>query len=197
MPRQKSSAPQSETIPAEKQSAQASTKKSGQRANELSPDVVAVLMKFRELFKISAHHFQRIEADLGVSGSQLWAMSELQHHPGLKISELAAALSIHLSTASNLLDKLEKAKLIRRERADADQRVVRVYLTEAGETIVDKAPKPVHGLIPEALSKLPHETLDRLYHDLETLLQIIGVRDHTAALTPLAEMTKLQPFSGN
>jgi DNA-binding MarR family transcriptional regulator len=149
---------------------------------------MAVLSQFRELFKLSARHFQRIESSCGVSGSQLWGMAELQAKPGLKISELASALSIQLSTASNLLDKLEKRGLIRRERADADQRVVRVYLTADGEAIVDKAPKPVHGIIPDALSKLPTEVLFRLNQDLELLLQSSAVRDHRAALTPLADI---------
>jgi len=190
MPRQKTAAPQPDAAPTQKRNSGPSAKKANQRGNQLTPGVVAVLMQFRELFKISAQHFQHIEADLGVSGSQLWAMSELQAKPGMKISELASALSIHLSTASNLLDKLEKTKLIRRERADVDQRVVRVYLTEEGNAIVDKAPKPVHGIIPEALSNLPAETLDRMHVDLETLLQTIGVRDRSAALTPLAELQR-------
>src|SRR3954468_19710288 len=127
--------------PESKQSDPGKSRKRSPRAgakpvDSLRPNVRAVLMQIREMLKISAQHFQAIESSLGVSGSQLWMMAELQAAPGLKISELASALSVHLSTASNLLDKLEIRKLVRRERRDTDQRVVRVYLTDEGEEIV-------------------------------------------------------------
>ena len=89
---------------------------------------MAVLQQFRELFRVSQQHFQRIESNCGVSGAQLWALSELKAAPGLTVSGLARALSIHLSTSSNLLDKLEAQELIRRERNSTDQRVVQVFL---------------------------------------------------------------------
>ena len=108
----------------------AAPRKSGKRASAqpvMSPHAaatMAVLQQFRELFRVSQQHFQRIESNCGVSGAQLWALSELKATPGLTVSGLARALSIHLSTSSNLLDKLEAQELIRRERNSADQRVV-------------------------------------------------------------------------
>src|SRR5437867_1391308 len=103
MSRPKSTPQQSDATRPVKRKARA-----GSKADDtLRPQVKAVLMQIRELFKISAQHFQRIEASCGVSGSQLWMMAQLMDKPGSKISELATALSIHLSTASNLLDKME------------------------------------------------------------------------------------------
>lgn len=52
--------------------------------------------------------------------------------PGFKVTELAKAMSIHHSTASNMLDKLAKKGLIVRERTSQDQRVVTVTLTPDG-----------------------------------------------------------------
>ena len=121
---------------------------------------MAVLQQFRELFRVSQQHFQRIESSCGVSGAQLWALSELKAAPGLTVSGLARALSIHLSTSSNLLDKLEAQELIRRERKGADQRVVQVYLTKAGQQLLRKAPKPVEGVIPDALGQNAHRRIE-------------------------------------
>lgn len=97
------------------------------------PNSLAVLKQFRELFRVSQRHFQRLGARCGVSGAQLWALSEVDKRPGSTISELARVLSIHLSTSSNLLDKLERQALIRRERRSEDQRIVRVNVTAAGK----------------------------------------------------------------
>jgi DNA-binding MarR family transcriptional regulator len=67
----------------------------------------------------------------GLSGSQLWALWQISARPGLRVSQLASALHIKPSTASNLLDKLELRQLVRRERRDTDNRVVRLHLTDA------------------------------------------------------------------
>jgi DNA-binding MarR family transcriptional regulator len=68
-------------------------------------------------------------------------------------------MSIHTSTASNLLDKIERAGLVRRERKHADQRVVQLYLTENGEQALDKAPQPLTGMLTHALGQLSDDTL--------------------------------------
>src|ERR1022692_4779029 len=68
------------------------------RSSPKSSQALVVLQHIRELLRVSQQHFQRIEARCGVSGAQLWALAELQSRPGLKISELATVLSVHLST---------------------------------------------------------------------------------------------------
>jgi DNA-binding MarR family transcriptional regulator len=148
---------------------------------------MAVLQQFRELFRVSQQHFQRIESNCGVSGAQLWALSELKAAPGLTVSGLARALSIHLSTSSNLLDKLEAQELIRRERNSADQRVVQVYLTNAGQQLLRKAPIPAEGVIPDALGRMPATTLRNLKRDLDLLLGLASVRNPEERMKPLAE----------
>lgn len=147
-----------------------------------------VLQHIRELLRVSQQHFQRIEARCGVSGAQLWALAELQARPGLKISELATVLSVHLSTASNLLDRLEAKALVRRQRGTKDQRVVRVFLTPAGQRVLRKAPRPAEGIIPDALHRMPRDALGRLDRDLEKLLLLTRIRDRRAAMKPLADL---------
>jgi DNA-binding MarR family transcriptional regulator len=155
-----------------------------------SPDplpAAAVLRQFRELFRVSQQHFQRIESHCGVSGAQLWALSELSSAPGLSVSQLARRMSIHLSTSSNLLDKLETHGFVRRERGTDDQRIVRVYVTASGQRLLKKAPRPAEGVIPDALAKMPAQALQSLQRDLGLLLDLACVRSPGAALKPLAE----------
>ena len=128
------------------------------------------------IFGAIRQHFREVEKACGVSGAQVWVLATLAESPGLRVTELAESLSIHASTASNLLDKIEKNGLIRRERGTQDQRVVRLYLTETGQAALAAAPKPFTGVLPHALNQLPPETLARLSHDLDTL---IGFMDLT------------------
>lgn len=148
---------------------------------------MAVLRQFRELFRVSQQHYQRIEARCGISGAQLWAMAELNRRPGLTVSGLARVLSIHLSTSSNLLDKLEAQGLIRRTRDRHDHRVVRLHVTAAGTAVLARAPRPLEGVIPEAVQRLDAPARARLHADLARLLELASVRNPDAALKLLAE----------
>jgi DNA-binding MarR family transcriptional regulator len=152
-----------------------------------SPYAIAVLQQFRELFRVSLQNFQRIEASCGVSGAQVWALSELASTPGLSVTGLAQRLSIHLSTSSNLLDKLEAQRLIRRERSSADQRVVHIHLTGEGRRLIGKVPRPAEGIIPDALARMSPQALRSLKRDLGRLLELASLRDARAAMKPLAE----------
>lgn len=152
------------------------------------PAASEALRQFRVIFGAVRQHYQDVEKACGVSGAQIWALSALRDTPGMKVSELAQALSIHASTASNLLDKIEKAGLIRRERNSTDQRVVRLYLTDAGMQVVKDAPRPLTGILIHALSSLPETTLARLNDDLHQLIAQMDTADVRDAQKPFTDI---------
>lgn len=149
---------------------------------------MAVLQQFRFVFKSVKKHFRWVEKETGVSGSQLWALAQISGTPGMSVTQLARALAIHQSTASNLIDKLVQRDLARRERESEDQRIVRLYPTKLGKAIVAKAPQPVEGVLPDALMRLPIEELLKLDALLKELSQLMRVRDASGKHTPLADI---------
>jgi MarR family transcriptional regulator, organic hydroperoxide resistance regulator len=151
-------------------------------------EVMAVLKQFRIVFRSVKRHFQWVEAQCGVSGAQLWALGKVGESPGLKVSELAKALAIHQSTASNMLDRLEQLGLIRRERISSDQRVVHLYLTPKGKKVLASAPQPFQGVLPDALAALPDPVLAALHRHLTTLIATMKVKDSSGQETPLSDM---------
>ena len=146
---------------------------------------LSVLQRFRVLIRTAQRHSQWIERQSGVTGAQLWALQELREAPGLRVGELANRMALHQSTASNMIDRLETSELIRKERTSADQRVVRLYLTEQGEALLARAPSPARGVLPEALRLLDHESLRNLQHDLDALLLQIKDLDAGFGMQPL------------
>lgn len=152
-------------------------------AEKASP--LSVLQRFRVLIRTAQRHSQWVERQSGVTGAQLWAMCELAEQPGLRVGELAKLMALHQSTASNMIDKLESGGLVRKERTAADQRVVRLYLTQAGTSLLEAAPSPARGVLPEALRMLPSEELDRLHADLDILLAQIRYLDEGFGMQPL------------
>jgi DNA-binding MarR family transcriptional regulator len=147
-----------------------------------------VLQRFRIVFSSVKKHFHHIEKRCGVSGAQLWAISEVSRVPGLRVSELAQAMSVHQSTASNLVADLEKKGLLKKARTEADQRIVRLFLTEKAEEVIARAPQPMIGVLPDALQNLPDDVLAQLSAGLDTLIAAMLTRDEAAATTPLSDI---------
>jgi DNA-binding MarR family transcriptional regulator len=109
----------------------------------------------------------------------------LAARPGMRVSELADALAVKRSTASNLLDKIEQRGLIRRERGYPDQRVVHLYLTAAGAAVMEKAPQPAQGVLIDSLHRLSPDELAALDKDLTRLVALMGLAD-SAGTEPLS-----------
>lgn len=151
-------------------------------------NVMSVLRQFRVVFRSVKRHFQWVEEQCGVSGAQLWAIATIGSAPGMKVSELAKALAIHQSTASNMLDRLESSGLVKRERISSDQRVVRLFLTSKGDQVLSVAPQPFQGVLPDALATLPRATLDALAANLGVLIDTMKVKDVAARGVPLSDI---------
>ncbi len=149
---------------------------------------VSVLKQFRLIFGSVRSHFREVEQRCGVSGSQLWILHEVARHPGIGVSDLATRLSIHQSTCSQLVDKLEgRGMLVKARRAD-DQRRVGLQLGNAAVQVLAGAPGPVEGILPQALHGLPDETLLQLHAGLAEVIAQLSQRSDPAAGQPLSEL---------
>ncbi|MEJ8838820.1 MarR family winged helix-turn-helix transcriptional regulator [Ramlibacter sp. AN1133] len=137
-----------------------------------------VLRRFRVIFNAVKNHFRSVERKAGVTGAQLWALSVINSKPGAGVNELAAAMDIHQSTASNLVRALVESKTVVTAREADDRRFVQLYLTAKGQKALAKAPGPFAGVLPDALMHLDPQTLSRLERDLEAVAQQIRPAAH-------------------
>lgn len=144
-----------------------------------------ITKQLRLIFQVVQAHSKTVEQQCGLSSAKLWMMWELFANPGLRVSELAKALTIHPSTCSNMLDQLEDRKLLRRNRSLTDQRAVHLYLTEEGERVLSIAPRPAQGKLSDALEHLSDDHLVHLEEGLSQLLDAMKVKDEKAAMIPI------------
>jgi DNA-binding MarR family transcriptional regulator len=147
-----------------------------------------VLKQFRVLLRSIKRHYQWVEQESGLSGAQLWAMAEIAGAPGIKVSDLARQLGVHLSTASNMLRRLEELALVKRLRIGEDRRVVQLKLTAKGGKILQIAPRPLVGVLQQALTELPRRRLDSLHADLGEVIRLMKFKDAKARATPLSDI---------
>jgi DNA-binding MarR family transcriptional regulator len=146
-----------------------------------------VLRQFRLIFSSIRRHFQTIEKIAGVGGAQIWALSLIAQTPGMAVTQLAHAMDIHQSTASNLVRALLKAGFIHNEKSAHDKRVAELYPLPEGLKLLKKVPGPYTGVLPTALDELVPETLSNLERDLDALIKKLDV-DEASAQTPMALM---------
>lgn len=149
-----------------------------------------VVRQFRLLVRGMMAHYKEMEQRVGMGGALVWALADIVAQPGLSMGELAEKLSIHLSTASNLVRGLEERGLIARSRSDEDQRVVRLIATASGRALLKRAPKPVIGALQQALLELPRTRLAALHDDLASLLAKMDRQrpPKEGEATPIAQM---------
>lgn len=130
-----------------------------------------VLRRFRTVFNAVRNHFRNVETSVGISGAQVWALSEVAANPGMGVGQLAGKMDIHQSTASNLVRALLEAGLVVSEKGEVDRRAVHLRATARGMKALAKAPAPLTGLLPDALQRLDAATLQRLDRDLERVIR--------------------------
>jgi DNA-binding MarR family transcriptional regulator len=153
--------------------------------DERNKQINAVTLRLRNILKGVQAHSKYVEKSCGLSSAKLWMLHEIAAAPGLKVSKLAAALAIHPSTCSNMLDKLEEKQLVSRDRSKTDQRSVHIDITEEGRRFLDKAPKPPQGKLSNALEQLSLSQLTNLESGLDALVKALHIND-----------TGLMPFIG-
>jgi DNA-binding MarR family transcriptional regulator len=154
-----------------------------------SPDDPAarVLRRFRLVFNAVKTHFREVEKKAGVAGAQVWALSVIQAQPGLSVNDVARAMDVHQSTASNLVKTLVSQKLVNAQKSETgDRRTVQLHVMAAGARVLRRAPGPFAGVLPAALATLDAKTLGRLDQDLGKLISALDADERGAGI-PLGQ----------
>jgi len=93
-----------------------------------------LLVQTCKLLRIRAH---ALLEEIGLYGGQQFVLMALWEKEGITHSELAEQLHVRPATITNALKRMERAGFVERRQDTEDQRVSRVYLTDAGRNIRD------------------------------------------------------------
>lgn len=157
-------------------SSSAKTRRLGRNAGVLPQQIrleLLTLQEFRTIFASARRHDVEVRRIAGISGSQLWALSEIASCAGMRVNDLSERMALHQTTASNLVNALVERDLVRRERDAQDQRVVRLHITTDGKKMLLKAPGPYAGLLVDALRNIEAADLKRLQRALSVLTAVL------------------------
>lgn len=95
-------------------------------------------------------------------GAGFWQLVLLGERGSTRISEIASALNLDISTVSRQLKLLEQRGLVAREADPVDGRVINIGLTPAGRAVLDQLVAARLALMEEALSAWEFEDVAKL-----------------------------------
>jgi DNA-binding MarR family transcriptional regulator len=113
-----------------------------------------------------AFPFERLFAEHGISGPQYNVLRILRGHGGrgLPCSEIGAQMISRMPDMTRLIDRLERATLVRRCRTTEDRRVVLICITEEGLALLARLAGPVRDLHEHTLGHLTRAELAQFNH---------------------------------
>jgi len=140
-------------------------------------DTVDIVQGLRRVVKALHTYSQDVRHTYGLTGPQLWALKTLQRNGRMSTGRLAAALAVHQSSASILIDRLDKRGLVRRTRGRRDHRFVDLELTKRGAALAADAPEAAQGRLLHALEAMPAREVRRIKHAVTRLVQAMEASD--------------------
>jgi DNA-binding MarR family transcriptional regulator len=113
-----------------------------------------IMNGIRSIVRALRLNTRAIERQLGISLAQLWVLQILKDRPAESLNELAIATATHQSSVSVVVRRLVDAALVTRSAATDDKRRVRIELTDAGRSLLEKAPTTVQVELMEGLRRM-------------------------------------------
>jgi DNA-binding MarR family transcriptional regulator len=129
------------------------------------------------------HQSHRIaEQRWDLSAAQLLVLQRLAESPTLSVNELADRTFTHQSTVSVVVTRLVHRGLVRRERADDDQRRAELALTAAGRVLLQRAMTSAQMRLIDAVDAMSTPQLRTLGSGLQHLVDALGVAEEPAGM---------------
>lgn len=100
------------------------------------------------------HHarIHKLMEDIGLHRGQSPVLFKLWEKEGRTHSELAKHIHVQPATMTKMIQRMERAGFVERRSDPDDERVSRVYLTDAGRAIQSEIQQIIQGLEQEALA---------------------------------------------
>lgn len=143
-----------------------------------------ILRALRRIMRKTSEHSRQVARDTGLSVPQslcLRMIGDAKPKEEVTVVRVAESVQLAPATISRLLDRLEEAKLIIRERRSQDRRKVCLRLTPAGRMKLRKLPPPLQDEFSSRLQGLSQRKQDELLRALETIVELMEAVEIDAA----------------
>lgn len=143
-----------------------------------------ILRALRRIIRKTSEHSRQVSRDTGLSIPQslcLRIIGSARSGEEITVVRVADAIQLAPATVSRLLDRLEEAKLILRERRSQDRRKVCLRLTPQGRARLRKLPPLLQQEFSDRLQELSERKQAELLRALETIVELMEAEEVDAS----------------
>lgn len=141
--------------------------------NQISRDSIAELEKrLRHISGAIKQNGRKILNNYPITSPQFIALQWLMEEGNLTIGELSQKNGLAFSTTTDLVDRMEKNKLVKRIKDDKDRRVVRIEVLDKGRDIIKEVIHKRQDFLGEVLDTFSSDQVN----DLSNLLKVLQER---------------------
>jgi MarR family transcriptional regulator for hemolysin len=115
-----------------------------------------------ETSRMMRRFYDRRASALGVTTAQWRVIAHVGHSPGLKQVELAERLDVEPITACRIVDRLEEAGLVERQRDPEDRRAWRLVLTDKAQPIYRRLGDLAEEMAGEAFAGFSQQEIEAI-----------------------------------
>ncbi|MCF8346841.1 MAG: MarR family transcriptional regulator [Bacteroidales bacterium] len=146
-------------------------------------DATEILIKVRKIVRSINLESKRIQKEFGVSIPQVLCLNYLQNSPNFQSTQGAIRkfLNLNSSTASGILQRLERKGLVARLPKSGDKRVVKIALTSDGQELLSRIPSLLHEQLSDQLQLLEEDKIRILEQGLDTLVTMLNLQEVEAS----------------
>lgn len=156
-------------------------------------EIEKVLKSIRQVIRATDLHSRHVTKLAGLTSSQLILLKVVRDQNLSTISKLAHSISLSQATLTSILDRLEAAGYVQRERSTQDKRKVQVRITEAGREVLKMAPEPLQDAFIRQFSALKDWERSMIQASLQRVAEMMNASNIDAS--PLLDVGQLDRAS--
>lgn len=150
-----------------------------------------VLVSIRRITRAIDLQSKALVKQSGLTAPQLIVMHALRKGGRIPPSAVAREVALSQATVTSILERLEKAELVRRERSDTDKRIIYACLTAEGLSRLEGAPELLQSGFLRQYRKLEDWERSMLVGSLQRIAAMMDAEGLDAApILELGEISK-------
>jgi DNA-binding MarR family transcriptional regulator len=140
-----------------------------------------VLVSLRQIIRATDLYSRQLSKRAGLTAPQLLILQAIRALGAVSLSKLSQQVSLSQATVTTIIDRLEARGLVTRHRSAEDKRVVHATLTDAGETMVLKAPTPLQDVFSQRFAALDDWEQSMIVAALQRVATMMNAEDIDAS----------------
>ncbi|MCM3360653.1 MarR family winged helix-turn-helix transcriptional regulator [Niallia sp. HCP3S3_B10] len=142
-------------------------------AKEYLENIATIEKDMRYISGIIKQKGREILSNYTMTPPQFVALQWLFEEGDMTIGELSNKMFLAFSTTTDLVDRMEKNKLVQRVKDPNDRRVVRIHMLEEGKRLIDEVIKKRQGYLQEVLNDYTTDDIEELKKNFMRLHQVM------------------------